>query len=297
MAKQYIKKFANWTVPPHLQRLAVTAWRHVQRHIVTDREVAAKVKKNTRFKDIHKGEDCFILCTGPSIKNYDLLRLKGKRCIAVSFFSMHEHYKELAPDYHVFAPNHPPLEFEHAEKMFTAFKKNECPETVAFIGHMNYRYSYLNYLREHPELKPDKLEFLCYDGSPTLDEYNYNKKSVWDIARRPFIMRSVLFGTMQLAAYMGFKRIYILGADYNFLDTVNKPCNHFYEHVTDDISKNPKEYFEDVFNSLYITFHNYRLMREYLDYRNIEIINLSRESKLDMFKKQDFKNIKFTGDL
>ena len=107
--KNSIKKVADWTTPPRFQRIIHNNTKKIRGNIYCEKEVREKIKENKQYKNIHQGERCFILCTGPSIKKMDLSALKHETCIAVSLFSLHKNYAEINPDYHIMAPFHPPF--------------------------------------------------------------------------------------------------------------------------------------------------------------------------------------------
>ena len=61
------------------------------------------IKNNIRFKDVHKGERCFILGNGPSLKKQDLTCLKGEILFTVNQFMRADYAKELHSSYHFWA--------------------------------------------------------------------------------------------------------------------------------------------------------------------------------------------------
>ena len=60
----------------------------------------------------------FILCCGPSIKYQNLQCLAGERCLTVSNFFVHPLINEINPQWHLFAPIHPPITPEMSKAWF-----------------------------------------------------------------------------------------------------------------------------------------------------------------------------------
>ena len=60
-------------------------------------ELTKKVTENKKFKDIHASSRCFILASGPSIRDQDLGFLKGEICFAVNEFYLHKDINLISP--------------------------------------------------------------------------------------------------------------------------------------------------------------------------------------------------------
>jgi len=132
--------------------------------------------------------------------------------------------------YHVDAPIHPPYDFETLKKCFNGFSSSYSNQTTYFFGHTNYEYSIFNYLKQSPYSGMGKVNYLNYNYSMQLDESNYKKLDLWDICKTLFSSRSALYCAIQVATYMGFKYIYLLGCDHDYLTYINRTSSkHFYE--------------------------------------------------------------------
>ena len=62
------------------------------------------LNKNIKFKNIHTGERCFILGSGPSIVKQNLKKLQGETVITQNHFHIHEDIKIIHPMYHCVVP-------------------------------------------------------------------------------------------------------------------------------------------------------------------------------------------------
>ncbi len=103
---------------------------------------------------------------------------------------------------------------------------------------------------------------------------------------------SVTSECIQLAIYMGFKTIYLLGIDHGFstyydlkgnLIVENGGAgNHFY---------NEKKVHAANAGCPYIVEEGYRLCKSLAEKRNVKIINVSRKTKLNIFERGVFEEI------
>lgn len=252
-------------------------------------------KENTKFKNLHKGERVFILATGPSIKTQNLKPLKNEYCIAVSHFHLHDDIKIINPLYHVLAPQHPPFTFKDSSKYFKDFHNAyDHQNTTIFLGLTNYKYNYLNLLSQYPELSYPRLKYLDYSASRQIDENNFSDDSIWDISKTPFTIRTIIYSAIQVAAYMGFSEIFLIGCDHDYLQDISRTTNHhFYKEEKGISDKEHLEQFtrERWFFEYYMRWKQYRLMNEYAQSKGIKIFNATNGGMLDVFERVNLKDI------
>lgn len=284
--KQAMKRVAYWTVPPGFRSLGRRAWEGRWLGYGPSLAMQELFARNIKFRNIYEGQRCFILATGPSINKQDLRPLKNEICFAVSMFFLHKGVREIDPLYHVHAPNHAPHGFEVPQKAFDGFNEFYSDRTTIFLGHTPYKYSLFNFLEQNPQFKKDNIHYLNYYHSPALDESNYNNPDIWDITRALFSPRSVVYCAIQIAAYMGFRYIYLMGCDYNYLLHVARGSSmHFYE---DGKGPDESKYWRST-EEFYLAYHRawkqYRLMREYLEPKGCYIYNATAGGLLDVFPR------------
>jgi hypothetical protein len=145
--------------------------------------------KLLKFKNIHKGEDCFILGNGPSLNKMDLSPLKNYHTFGLNKIYLMFDTIDLNLSYHV-AVN--PLVIEQGAK---EFEKLSCP-------------SFLSY---HPSKKIIKnLDHIYYlaTGGP----YTFSENIIQEICEG----YTVTYVALQIAYYMGFDNVYVIGVDHNF---------------------------------------------------------------------------------
>ncbi len=252
---------------------------------------------NTKFKGSHKGERCFILASGPSIAKQDLTGLQKEITIAVSHFNLHKDIKAIRPKYHVLAPQHPPFNYTDSSMYFSSFQSSYSDNPVTyFFGVNNYLYSYQNLLKARPDLMPvqGNVHYLNYSKTKIMDEENLDDPSLWDISLIPFAPRTVIYSAIQIAAYMEFSEIILLGCDHDYLTDMKRTSNHhFYTEESGISDKAHLESFnsEMWFREYYYRWKHYRLMSESLAKRNIQILNATLGGMLDVFPRVELSSL------
>jgi Protein of unknown function DUF115 len=283
--EKHFHNLAYWAVPPGFS----SALRNLYFALQSKHPPSAMqpiFTRNGQFHNIHTGKRCFILATGPSINKQDLRRLKNEICIAVYGFFFHKDIKDISPLYHVEAPNHPPYGWEVPQSCFEGYRDYYSEKTTIFLGHTPYEYSSINFLQQNPGFKSDNIYFLDYTASPALDERNYNCPDIWDITKSLFACRTVVYCAIQIAVYMGFTEIYLLGCDHDYLSYHSRGRSaHFYSDDQGIDDSSVWRSTEDEFLSYHILWKQYRLMQEYLNTKGCYIYNATEGGLLDVFPK------------
>lgn len=252
-------------------------------------------KHNKKFKDIHKGERCFILASGPSVKTQDLSGLENEICIAVSHFHLHKDIKKIKPKYHVLAPQHKPFTFDDSSKYFEDFLKYYNEEEVTyFLGITPYKYSYTELIRNNPKYNLSNINYLNYYYPERLNEKNYKNPKIWDITKNLFSISTVVYSAIQVAAYMGFKEIFLIGCDHDYIKHPDRvENNRFYEDKEgiSDKAHLEKRNLEQMFKVLHERWKDYRLMNDHLKALGITVCDATENGMLDIFPKKDLQKI------
>ena len=204
------------------------------------------------FKKIHAGERCFIVGNGPSLKAEDLECIYSHKEIS---FGVNHIYKSFPltswrPSYYCWSATSITQEIINTVKRLDIKHK--------FIGNRNPLVS--DDIAENIYCYPSLYEYFEEEGPDFSEELNQGI----------FAGHTVLYDCLQLAVYMGFKRIYIIGADCEF----PQGRVHFYEE---------KE--EGIFNLTDKIFIAFRKAREYAESHDIEICNATRGGKLEVFPR------------
>jgi hypothetical protein len=241
------------------------------------------LEKNLKFKDIHKGERVFILCTGPSIAQMDLKKLANERVIATSRFYLHKDCELIAPEYYCIPRFEPEVKNTVDVEMLKAIGEN-FPKSELFFHY------------EQKELI-DKLgvynnHFVNYVNYTYLPNYENGDIDLTKLILGP---QSVSIMALQIAIYMGFDEIYLIGTEHDTLST--KEYKHFYDEKDDSISKVLKtaDDFTFGYSNLLWCLNNlweqYKVIKKMAERKNIKIYNATIGGCLDIFERVDYDSI------
>jgi hypothetical protein len=226
-------------------------------------------KKLKKFKDIHKGERCFIIGNGPSLKIEDLDKLKNEYTFAANKIYVAFEETDWRPTYYCIQDFRLiMLEFESiTQKTDAKFKFIAGNPLILKNIHLN-----------------DWIYFFIDNRSPFYLHARYPSFSE-DISRQIFEGSTVTYANIQLAVYMGFKEIYLLGVDHNYsMDSGSK--NYFSDKYM--ANRNWAEYNPP--HTEYSTLA-YEAARQYAEHNAIKIYNATRGGKLEVFERVNFDKI------
>lgn len=213
-----------------------------------------------KFKNIYKGKRCFIIATGPSLKIEDLSRLKEKKevCISMNRIYLSFNKTQWRPDYYVISDPNCIKQYENEIKevsMGTKFVSGTDLSNSFWesgIGEDIYKF--------HEHLKFDRIKF----------SEDFSRKAYWGA--------TVTYICIQLAVYMGFKKIYLLGVDHDY-------SNSGKQHFIDNYMSTPLKV------NYYFLDKAYLAAKEYAEEHGIEIYNATRGGKLEIYKRADIDEL------
>lgn len=243
---------------------------HYQTYIIQHFDKSKYSKRLRKLKGIHNGETCFIVGNGPSLSADDLEVLHKNNIPTFGFnriFLMFDK-TDWRPTYYI----------SQDEKML----KN-CIEQV---NKMELPYKFI------------PLQLKYYFGINIKDALYFNMQADDSIPFGKFAnivenSNTVAYTAAQLATYMGFKKIYLIGVDHSFSVVQNDKG----EIIKDE---NAKDYFTDTYNSdkgeLYIpnidaSTRTFMKMKKDCDAVGIEVYNATRGGKLEVFPRVKFDDL------
>lgn len=255
----------------HISRLSgrgVDSKRIINLYDISDREKSYYNAKIEQYRDIHKGESCFVVGHGPSLRASDLDILESNNIIT---FSMNLTYKlfdktEWRPDYYVVMDR-------RTLDRHSYFKWEENTKRKCFVADMSEKFWEEN--QSENNLKYHSIR-------------NMNTREVKfseDISKRVYFGATVAYDCLQIAAYMGFKKIYLLGMDlapYKQGDKSSIQYSNFFE--LDSGEKRPQMWIDKILRS-------YLSAKKYADSHNIQIYNATRGGYLEIFNRVDFDKL------
>ena len=223
-----------------------------------------------------EADRCFIIGNGPSLKNTDLSLLQNEVTFATNgFFLM---FPEISwrPSFYV------------VEDHLVAEDRGEQ----------------INALRGFPKLFPANLRYILEEDDDTIffdhrprisypDGFDFS----FDADRNTFAGGTVTYTCMQLAAFMGFKKIYLIGVDANYdIPEDAKVTGRERVKEIDMASDDPNHFHPDYFGkgkrwhepNVHTMLAAYAEAKRACEARKIEIVNATKGGRLEVFPRQSF---------
>lgn len=214
-----------------------------------------------KFKNLHAGKRCFVIGNGPSLKISDLeiLKKNNEICFASNFIIKVFDDTDWRPDYYVI------LDYDFFRIMPDNLQKNG-ENIIRFIADTS--------LDMNPENKDYVYTYQSiYDG----EKITFSADLVTGI----YTAKTVTYDMLQIAAFMGFKEIYLIGVDG--FDMAEKVFTHFYE-------TNQRK--DEVIASMYpVWLEGYRKADEYSRANGFRIFNATRGGYVEIFDRVDFDSL------
>lgn len=223
-----------------------------------------KYSKILLYKNIHKEKRCFILATGPSLTFDDINKLKNEYTFGMNSICLTYDKTDWRPTYFAIQDN---MVFEKLESVIR--KHNEVKTFVSDNITKKYK-------RENEWIIfPQDSEYHLYE----ILKGKYFAKFSDDSYKIVYDGYSIAYSILQLAVYMGFKEIYLLGADCTY---ANNSKEHFIDAGVKDRSR------------IYATqklVTAYKVAKEFADSHNIKIYNATRGGVLEVFPRVNLDEV------
>ena len=244
---------------------------------------------------------CIILGNGPSLKDSfektDTAIFYNTPLLCVNLFANSEYFFQYKPAYYVLLD---PAFFLYKDREDINSAINILKEKVdwnlnLFVPYIHRKDPNLQYIIKNNRFV--KVNFFNYTVLKGFNSFKFNffKKN---LAMPQFY--NVLGAAVFLTINMGYKKIWLMGADHSWFKNVyvsndNSLCmddKHFYDkekqelvHIKDPVS-GKKTKAGEFFQALYKVFNSYYLLEEYAIYNNCKIYNASEYSYLDAFERK-----------
>ena len=117
--------------------------------------------------------------------------------------------------------------------------------------------------------------------SPWNRSYDFYKYQLMtDVSRGMYAFGTVTNIVITIAMYMGYKEIYLIGAD----------CSNLNKHFVNDVTDKDKDqkYVEDV---IHAQLRGYEIMKNETEKRNVKVFNATRGGALEVFERVDLEKL------
>ena len=239
-----------------------------------------------QFKDIHKGKRCFLVGNGPSLVAEDLTKLHINNEITFGCNAISEIFSQTPWRPRYFATTDPAL-----------FMKGDMLSSTK----ADYKF-FPKYCDMYPK---STLNCMCTPSNNGIQIFltlipiqraDEPPPFSPDVSRVVYIGGTVMYLMIQIAVFMGFADIFLIGVDGGAA-TPTKMADytvrqHFYNDDIDQLSQYSTVYALRSPESIRLSITNeYKKADEYIKSIGVRIYNATRGGVLDMFERVDFDTL------
>lgn len=230
------------------------------------------VENLRRFKDIHKGQRCFIIGTGPSLTVEDLEKLKGEICFGSNRIFEIYPKTDWRPTYYM---NQDLKLIEKYTNEIAALKADAKFLPVDAIKYFEESTDIDYFILKHKEFFPNKAEFSV------------------DLCRFLGQGFTVTYGAIQMAYWMGFSEVYLLGIDHNYSISLDEKGRPVFKKGTKDYFEGSKASNKDLnLPRIAESTLAYYTAQDFVSKHEVfNVFNATRGGKLEAFPRVDLDEI------
>jgi hypothetical protein len=226
----------------------------------------ASISRLRQYHNIHRGKRCFIIGNGPSLKQTDLTRLRNEFTFGMNRFYLS--FEQLGFETSYFVSMNDLVVEQCAEDI----RKLEMPKFLSW--------------RARKWITPDDRTQFIYSSYTGPGFTKDMTGRVWESA-------TVTYVSLQLAYYMGFSTVILIGVDHNFVSQ-GKP-NTTVVSQGDDPNHFHANYFGKGFRwqlpDLETSEIGYRMARQAFEADGRKVIDATVGGKLQIFEKAEYSTL------
>lgn len=247
--------------------------------------------------DEGRGRELVVMGNGPSLRKTiddDLRWLVSKDLMAVNFAALSDEFFKLRPRYYILADGHFFNNF-HNDKNVRRLWEN--------LGRTSWDMTLLVPSKFKHFAKPllmdaRKVRTRYFNLTP-VEGFGWLKKMFFSLGLGMPRPRNVLIPAIMEGIRLGYKKIFLCGADHTWTKTLDVDREnfvisiqpHFYEDNEDEHKRVRETYkglrLHDVLGSMTIAFRSYWEIADYAGKKKVEIINATPGSMIDAFPKRN----------
>lgn len=232
------------------------------------------------FYNRFKGKRCFIIGNGPSLNKHDLSLLEGEYTFAVNSFYYKTRETGFRPTFFVVEDS-------------SVIKENQ-QEIMSYEAPFKFFPSIYRSL--HPKA-PGTYFFKLNRGFYEKSSPNYAiPRFSSDITKTVYCGQSVTYVNLQLAFFMGFTEVFLIGMDFNYeIPSSHQRTGDVLLSDTDDLNHFHKDYFgkgktwKDP--KLDRVLMNYKMAKLVFECAGRKIFNATIGGKLEVFERVNYEGL------
>lgn len=270
-----VQKLDKAVFPPDFQGLENYAAREVYPNVPRP-----DIEELAQFYNRYKGQRCFIIGNGPSLNKHDLSLLENEYSFGVNSFYYKTRESGFRPTFYV---------VEDSSVM-----KENIEEIRAYEA--PYKFFPTIYSRLHPKT-PNTFFFEMNRGFYEKTSPNYAvPRFSTDASKVLYCGQSVTYINLQLAFFMGFTEVYLIGMDFDYI--IPESHSRKGDVLTSD-TDDPNHFHKDYFGKGK-TWKDPKLERVLMNYKMADlaysavgrtIYNATVGGKLEVFERVDYSSL------
>lgn len=237
-----------------------------------------------------------ILGNGPSL-NHTLeqyaTELARATTMAVNFAASTDVFTQIKPRYYILADPHFFAATDtdpNLSRLYTAFAAVDWQMTLI----VPVKYS----AKLPPEVTGNHNISVATINAVGIEGWHWLTRAAYSSGRGMPRPRNVLIAAIMAGVQMGFRKIYIVGADHSWMQTISVNDDnqvvsvqpHFYKDNDKELKRINTAYLHyplhQIIHSFYVAFKAYHDIRAYADRSGIEIYNATPGSFIDAFERR-----------
>lgn len=240
------------------------------------------------------GMPLVVLGNGPSLNGTiadDRDALDRFPLLAVNFFATADIFTDLRPEYYVVADPHffEPEPGGNVLRLRERLARVDWPITLFIPASSRGLAGRLT--SGNPAITVATFNMTAAEGFEALENIAFDTRLGMP---RP---RNVLIPSLMIGIWLGFKTIYVAGADHSWMQTLavndrNEVVSvqpHFYKEAPDEEARVTQVYrgvrLHEVVRSFYVAFKSYFTIERYARRRGVRIVNITPGSFIDAFER------------
>lgn len=258
-------------------------------------KVAVQSRRPTISRVAAEGERLIIMGNGPSLKrniDEDMELLMGSRTMAVNFAANADEFFSLKPDYYIIADPHffdGRSSDPNVARLFDRLDGMVDWNMTLFIPAVR-KASDTGIKNQH--IKIEKFNLVGVEG------FRFMENMVYGSGRGMPRPRNVLIPAIMVGMAMGYKEIFIIGADHTWTRTLEVDDDnnvvsvqpHFYKDNEEEKQRVTSVYrnvrLHDMLLSMHLAFKSYHTIARYARERGVRIVNATPGSFIDAFQRE-----------
>lgn len=245
---------------------------YISKTLLLRKKYENQARQFEKIKNSHVGERCFVIGNGPSLTPQDLDLLKGEYCFA-------------------------------ANQIFFIFDKTEWRPNVYLTANTDTVAGYFQEI-QNIDAEYKFIDSKALDYGIEISDALYLKHGCFsaeeerfssDIAKYYYNGGTITYTAMQVAVYMGFSEIYLLGVDNNYSNEKKRDGKEIHNKVQDHFYEQKNESAEKL--NLYATVdidhltEYFELAKKYADLHGVKIWNATRGGKLEIYPRIELEEV------